>query len=144
MRFKQHLCEEYVARIKGSGGSCEVFSWPIAKEIQDIEYIRFLYIRNTLYAFDANRATHFEVVHLKNIGANYTYSDMIIWGIGTVKGGKIYVNISGSGSDWGNEMHFSQYYKEDVEPALKKCKNYFYNWQEIHDYYKMSTSRIKK
>ncbi len=136
MKFIDYLQEEYVARIKGSGGSCEVFSWPTAKELQSIEYVRFLYIRNALYAFDANHATHFEVIHLKNIGANYTYSDMTLWGIGRVKAGKIYVDVSGVNMDWGSEMHFSSYYKEDVEPALKKCKNYFYNWQEIYNYYK--------
>jgi hypothetical protein len=124
MKFLNFLNDDYVAAY----GNCEIFSWPSSRElIKEIKsgYVRFFYLNKTLYVFDANNATHWEITN--QLGKRYT--DMVFWGIGTVKGGKINVDTHDS-ENWGNEIHF----KSNSQPIFSKCKNYFYNYKEILDY----------
>lgn len=133
MKFLQYLLEEYVTRFKASGGSCEIYSWPTTKElIKNIksDVVRFCFLNNTFYVFDASKATHFEVIHVLG---RFSYSDMVFWGMGEVRGGKIFVNIQHP--DWNSEMYFSKSVN-NVDVALEQCKDYFYNYKELIDKYR--------
>jgi hypothetical protein len=136
MRFTSYLKETYVMRFHASGGNCEVFSDPSYKELMtESDHVRFFYINNTFYTWDANKSTHYEVCG--ELGVNY--SDLIFGGIGKKFQGRILYTTD----DWAGELFFPKKHRDKVFAALKKCKHWFYNYDDIVDHFKMVIGEIE-
>jgi hypothetical protein len=130
MKFIEYLEEEYVDTID----SCVVLKWPTKKELtKDIKSgtARFMYIGNTLYAFDAAKTVHYKVA---NYCLHKEYSDMLFWGMGPVKEGKIFIDIRKSKEIWDSEFNVRTTALKQAMKSFKLCKNYFYNFDDIYKY----------
>ena len=95
MRLKQYLNEEYLTRIKGIGGSTEVFIDPSRRDLRDLsELIRIIADNRSksIYVWDATKALHKEVWRqIKGKDSRLEIDPTLLAATGTKKGNMYHI-----------------------------------------------------